>query len=887
MAAQLASTPLTQTPRGGPDSGFTGVTDGGATQKTDTAAPDGQPEDFAGMGPILEDADKDVFKDTNDLIARQELLAINHWNEDEYYKTVVGGYPWATLTHDTTRDVYTFELPYGVSSLSIQPVPNKNLDLVNKTSEQILVDFPEADAQPLDDSEEAEQAADLADRFLAQDGGEEGTNDAVLFDDRVKLALVTATSYVEYWVDPSGGGYVPLKILAHPQAESPDNPLIGPDGMPTPHNIERYVTAPTGGQFTTDPSQAAPQWQPKIRTSKWERPHIRTYPEHLPVDLASEVIVLGHCTLGEARQRWQSVADMAPEDVSTLCDWTPARYLALLPKFQQARWKIDAAGAKAKNKAGSSDERIMFYYHRYIKARPDYPKGADVVMSGIDGGMIIDKQLLSVDVTVTKGQGETTKETRCREIPVVQVTPRGDPYGQDPTGKAYIGLFVGATESVAVLAQGYAEALQKKLKTPFTSSSLSPITGDMVRSARETEDILQVLRKDDIPQPMPPPELDASFFSVYQQANEAIESIASQTKAQSGRSNSLERSGKAIQLAISQNSIGSTSMITATNNSFARGSRIKLELMMAKCTTQQQIGYVGEDGANKMMDLHAMDFALIGKVGIKAGTGTGLSQDGKVQYLGNLKAEGFITTDEAMDAARPSFAKRLGLPPNPFEQYVARCVDSWMEGPPPDDPTPDPMTGQPKPTWQQQYQAWKAAQDQYKQAQSVYQQQSQAYAQAAQNTAIAAGGPPPALLGPEQQNETAMVAFQSAELALKTNPLPPAPPVAPVPPTVPKPWTPFTPRPNDTEPTVAAIWMRRLSRAMSSTKYDEFISEWRDVLDEQYTPIRQAAAMANMTPGMQQHAQPGASPKPPTPTTQPSQPTQPTHAAPGQPAGAH
>lgn len=889
---------MAATPRGGVDSGFTGVSTGEVDVHDgfDTGEPVEQPGKYDGLGPILEDPDVEVFKDTEDLIRRQEPLALNHWNEDEYYKTVVKGYPWATLTHDTTRDVYAFELPYGVSDLSIQPVPNKNLDLVNKASEQILVDFPEVDVEALDDSEEAEQAAEMADRFLAQDGGEQGTNDAVLFDDRVKLALVTATSYIEYWVDPSGGGYVPLQIEAHPLAENPDEPLLGPDGMPTTDLILRYVTAPTGGQFTNDPSQAAPQWQPKIRASMWERQHWRVFPEHLPVNLAGQLIGLLHCTIGEAKTRWESVANMAPEDLTALCDWTPPRYLALLPPFQRMRWKIDANNAKAKNKAGASDERLMFYYQRYIKACPEYPKGADVVMSGVDGGTILDKQLLSVEVDVRKAQSETVKETRCRELPVVGVTPRGDPYGQDPTGKCYLSLFVGATEANATLGQGYASALHKKLHTPFTSSSLSPITGDMVKDARVTENVLQVIRETDIPKPMEAPVLDTSYFQMYTQSDEAINSIANRERASSGADNSKERSGKALQIAVSQNNIGNSSMLTAVNNAVARGGRIKIELMMSKCTTTQQVGYVGEDGANKMMDLHATDFALVGKCSIKAGTGTGLSQDGKVQYLGNLKAGEFITMDEAKDAARPSFAKRLGLPPNPFEQYVSRCIDTWLEGPP--EAPIDPNTGQPaQPSdWATEYRTWKQADDAFKQATAAYQQQQEAYTQAQQNTAIAAGGPPPALLGPEQQNETAMVAYQTASLALKTNPLGP-PPVAPVPPQIPKPWVPFVIRPNDTMPELSSIWTRKMSRTMSTVKYGQFMDtspEWTDCYNQHFNAMRQASALANTTPGMQAqaHAQPqpqqsGAHPS--TPATKPSQPaqsSQPTTPQPALPAGA-
>jgi hypothetical protein len=304
--------------------------------------------------------------------------------------------------------------------------------------------------------------------------------------------------------------------------------------------------------------------------------------------------------------------------------------------------------------------------------------------------------------------------------------------------------------------------------------------------------------------------------------------------------------------------------------------------MMADCTTAQQVAYVGEDGANKLMDLKAMDFALVGKVSVKAGTGTGLSQDGKVQYLGNLAVNQFIDLREARDAARPSFAKRLGLPANPFEQYVSRCIDSWLDGPPeapaPDPSVPpqiDPTTGQPiaPPTWQQQYRQWMEAEQQFEQATAAFQTQQQAHTQFLTNAAITEAGPPSPSLGPEGQNKQSDVQFQQAKIGLavqsKTNPESTTPPVPPQKPMVPKPWTPFDERPNDTEPELAEIWNRKMSRTMSTVEYGQYKAtepEWTDVFNRQYDRTRQAKATGQGAPQAQPKSQGPQAPKP-TPTS--------------------
>lgn len=91
------------------------------------------------------------------------------------------------------------------------------------------------------------------------------------------------------------------------------------------------------------------------------------------------------------------------------------------------------------------------------------------------------------------------------------------------------------------------------------------------------------------------------------------------------------------------------------------------------------------------------------------------------------------------------------------------------------------------------------------------------------------------------------------------------PPQPPLPFTMPPPFLPFTPRPNDTEPELSQIWARKLSRIMSSAKYDAFGPEWKNVLDEQYNRCRQAAAVAS-------GAQPPGDGKPKQQATQPGGP---------------
>lgn len=814
-----ASIPMAQTPRGGMEFGFDGTSNGkrpgrGGVVPGDAPVAEGEPaapeQDFAGMGSWLEDDDATVFTTANDLVLRQELLAINHLQQDTHYTLIKGGFPFSELTKDQNRDTYRQTIPTGMSRLSIQAVPNQAADLVNKATEAILIDPPQPDPAPLNDSEQAQAAAEMAERFLTEDGGENGTNDIQLFTDALDASLVRATAYIEDDVDPVGGGYVPLQILAHPQAVSPDNPLVGPDGMPTPDNVLRYVTAPTGGQFTDDPEQAAPQWQPKIVSTVWGREHWRVYPESVPVEKAEKLIGLLYCTIGQAKRRWPAVAAMSQEELDALLSWTPPRFLVLLPPFQRARWRL-STGNDA-NKSGSSDERIIFYYKVLQKAAPDHKRGAEVIVSGALDGKILHKDTLATVLEVPAEGEAPKKEVRCMDIPVTQLTPRSDPDGRDPSGVSYMELFCGATEFNAALATGFLEALNIWLHPDSYVVSTSSVQGFQVEESRVSGDAIPILRKDDMPQYGNMPPIPPSFWDAYDRNDQAIRAIASLDKAVTGQEDSTKESGKALQIAVNRAMVGLARMQRPVNTAFERHRRIKIQLAMRHFSTAQTIRYVGEDGSYKATQWKGTDFALVGNVGTQPGTGSMMAPDQKVNYLATVAQQGFLPIDEAADAARETFARRLGLGDDPHKQYIERCVTLWLDGPPEADPNAIDAMGQPAPDWATQ---WKQ-----------YREEKQAYDQTAQAA----------------QQQTAKLQVVAANDADGGQPMPVDQPQLGPPPVAP--WSPFAPRPNDTEPKIAELWMKRLSRVISTVKFDAMPPEWRECLVEKYEAARLVVAQS-------------------------------------------
>lgn len=723
----MASQPPAATPKGGVEFGFAG--ESGTSSKPQgkaRGAPDAT-DDLPMQGPLLEQDDHTVFETVHNLVLRQRLLFDNHVAQDKYWTLVKLGYPFATLEKVQDQSRYLCTLPQGVSKFGIQAVPNESWNLVNKACENLLADPAAPDPQPLNDSEEAERASDMTYEFLSQNSTSAAMHDASIRREALERSLVTASTYQHYWTDPTGGGYVPLQVNAHPEAENPQNPLIGPDGQPTSDPILRYVTE--DGQFTDDPSQAGQQWVPKINADQWGREHICCFPETADVAHAETIVGKWYCTLGEGKRRWKNVAALSPSDLSTLCDWTPSPFLPLLPEALRARWKINTGSDR--ERAGSSDERVMFFYVAMVRPRPgdhEHPLGAEVYVTGAFGGFVLQKDTLALKAKVPSQTGDGDKtEIRCMELPVNQMRPRQDPDQKDPSGRAFIEMFGGACEFNATLGVAYLEAIDQNLHVEKYTMATSPVEGFQVEDSRSTGDGIPVLSKDDIPfypslRPLP-----NNFLEVWGWSNERSENIASLTKPVQSSDKQAEVSGKARSIAVAQAQVGLSSMKEAVNAWDERHWRLVLQQAQKHMAAPILIRYTGEDGSYQVDWFNAQDFALVGNVRIREGSGTLQTPDQKVQYANSLLQANVLGRDEALAIIRPNANRALGRDLNPHEQRVEREVSTWLKGMPKSPP------GQP--TWADQQAAYLAAvqaNQQYQQEQQAAQAQAAAQQQAQQ-----------------------------------------------------------------------------------------------------------------------------------------------------------
>lgn len=833
LDAELAALTRSPSPDGGvgQNPGLHAAPRGDSQSPQMGSSPAGTGAPFEGMGPFLENDDPDVFKEIHQLVLRQEPLAKNRKALDDYYTACKNGHAlYFNLTKVQDQDLYKCELMPGANSLVKAAVPNKLADLCCKIVETLMVDPPQPSPQAENDSEEAERAVEMAEEFLTQDGGDSGTRDARLFWQLLDAATSKSASFAHYWVDQTGNGSVPLQIKAHPQAQDPNNPSVATDAMgqpaPTTDFILRYVQGEVvsdapgkpqfapGAQFTEDPSQAPPQWQPKIRIDRLGREHVRCYPETSDISDAEMVIVLGFSTLDEAKRRWPAtVGQMEDGELAALCDWTPPRYLHLLPPALRARWKMQDGSAAKDTKGTSNDQRVMFFYLCYRRATPTYPKGCAVAISGADSGTCLGKDTLTADVPMPKG-GTTV---RGLDIPLTQWDLVLDADDSDPMGKPLAERISGANEASSRLAQSFLDAIDIILNPAYYTTVTSPVSEDDLKNSRATGNHIQVLSRDDYPvaeavRPLPP-----NFFDGLTWQYDAMESAFGVSKASLGENKQQEVSGVARSIAVQQANVALSRMQQGLASSYERHCRIKLQQALKYFSAPQMIRYVGEDGAYKQEWFSGVDFALVTDVKVQAGTATMMPPQQKIQYIQSMQNAGYVSPEDAADAARPTFAGSLGLPEDPVKQHVESQVSSFLKGPP-------------SPEWIQQAQ-------QYQQAKAVADQQTAANQQAyqqheAQKAAVHAAQPQPG-----EGMPGAVAPVQD-------------PPPQPVQPSVPPPWTPFAPLPCDDEPLIAAQRQRRLVRLMLSARFKAQPPEWQQTVVEEYNRMRTAVAAAAVPPAL-------------------------------------
>lgn len=771
---------------------------GDGTEPSGTAGQSASDQSEPDAPKTLLDAKPDeLFKTVEQLVRSQDRLAKNRWAIDIHFDSIRCGIPFSRLEKIPNVSQWVQKFPSGFSKQSFGATPNKADDLCNKIEDTLMADPPKPDPSRHVNDESVREAAELAGKVLLEDGGEAGTNDNETYRWALNNAFSRSASFLHYRVDPSGGGYQPLQVLAHPAAQDPANPMIGlvpqpPDamGQPTPpipefatNPILRYVSA--DNQFVEDASQADKVWLPKTVIERLRREQVRCFPYNAPAEQADAVILIRWMTLADAVKQWpKTVGPMTDTQLNALAGWRPA--MAETMTIPYAFLGLSGGGSgPSPAQVGSLSPLMtkrMYSYRIYVKKCPEYPEGFWADVSGATGFPVLDSGTMDYTVTVpTQG-----KVTRCKQIPVVQIRPQMDVSGGDPMGWPVISRFAGGSEAQSTLYAAFADLCDNMLHPHVFIRGTTAVDEDDWAD-RTTPILLSPTDQE------PNYEQFPSFPPVMEfldRNNTAMDTASGLTATAQGLDSSNSVSGVAKQLSVRQAQVSMSGFQQNLHAGMTRGWNIKCELIQAEFSIPQLVGYSGEAESSEPQWWTGVDFAGIDTIGIQPGTGTMMTPEGKAQYVAFLQQQKWLDQDQASDVALPGIRADLGIPENPAVAWLERCVSAWMMG-----PTPE---------WTQ---AQQAQAQQIQQAQQAYQAQAQQFQQAGQQ--------PPAFQPPQ---------------------LPPLP-------------SPFPNLPTLTEIPVAQAVVKRLGALMFDPRFADtkkYPAPWQALVTNVYSQARTAQIPPNI-----------------------------------------
>lgn len=787
------------------------------------AAPVDETAPIPGAGLLLELPDaKKVFAKIDKEVRAQRRLRENREQYDLHYDRVRRNVPFSFILKSEDRSIVKADLPPGVTD-SGQPIPNKIDDLCTKIVSQVLVDPFLPNPKPDGDTDRNRGAADLTKKYLRNEGGPTGLDWQGMLRMMLTTNMTRSCGYQLFWVDKTGGGWRPKQIKAHPQAPDPANPLMGPKIDPTTKEpildamgnpvlerctdpVLRYVAEaedPLAAEaigvsakklvFTKNASEAVRQFVPKHRRKDLLRTQVMTVPRTANMPQAHSVIVMMWETVAEARRRFKLLDDMDAEQIKKLCSWRPKNWKAIVPEAMRPKEESD----------NGSESSLLFWYAQFCRSSEDYLDGAEVHVSGFEGGTLLKRDTMREDVELEDG---TTVPVLLRP-PVAEFIALQDQADiGDPQGRPPIAAFESAGALWAHLYLSIIEVLDQGLHPNVYIPSTSTVTREDINRRDGTP--IEILVPEDKPEYEKAYELPAFMPAIIQDVEEAMNSAAQTNETGRGLDSSYAISGEAKKVSLQTARTMLAQYWQNTVSGLIQSWQIVAEQAKAYMTVPQQVKLTGEDSAYKAKWFVGSDLIGATDMALAPGSGTMLQGREKVDWLLTMAGANpakiqFLDLEIASELARASMSDDLGLPPNVHEEHINRQIADWVDDGPP--------------------QGWLDAYKANQQATKAYQQQIQ------QLTAQSVFG--------GMDMATAQQQAQGQVQAPQLTPL----------------YTPFEPRPNDEMPDVAKIRASKLSRLMSTVDYMRHGPEWATTVNDAFARAAQAAGI--VTVRQQQEAQ--------------------------------
>lgn len=600
---------------------------------------------------------------------RRERWKVNKWQRM--------GMSGARLIKTENRDEWRAYLPPGARANV--PGINKADDICAKLVANLTVDPPAPDAQPGDGGEDDREAAILATRILVDLQSESCLNQIWLDCSAWDQASIYGSGFQVFYIDPQGGGRVPVTIQAHPLAphaaapftgapqpvtDGMGQPVPGPDGQPLmgpgpelpPPYTRRHVMP--DGTLTDDPQQAAQQWAPRLKAEVLTGKHVRLVPA-VAQDIweAHGVLIGSFVARGTLRRMFpEALAALTPAQEAGLTSWRPDKSEDLLPA---GRKKDQVTGQEDK------DNDLVWVVRGIYSQCGDYPTGCYIIAAG--DGVLLDRRPWTDD------QG------RVLDLPVTQYRSPDRQGLDDPYGTAMMSIIGDTNEirvaSVATLLANLDRINSQKTFVPTSSIAQSK---DLLAPARK----LIPINPGGAPVNEVIPEFPQAAMTMYEISGQEMDSTSGLQEAAQGVQSANVHSGRQAQQVVAQALTNLSGYQHAYERGYIRACRIQLQMVRAFYTTPQKLKWAGEDGGYRMKEWEAADLESITDVAIKPGTLTMLSPQTKANMALDWGQRQILAPPELRDILESHIGPEVGLQDDPARQRVRRQLSAWREGPP-------------------------------------------------------------------------------------------------------------------------------------------------------------------------------------------------------------
>lgn len=562
-------------------------------------------------------------------------------------------------------------------------VMNKALRLRRRVRAYVFSDPPLPEAIPASDEDRARDSADFSTRVLRDLTGDGNLGFTTRAGDAFDMASDYGSGFLWFYIDPTGGGWVPVQILASPLAQTADAALINPaTNQPYPKQqqgdngdavadiILRYVRR--DGSLTdnrADPDLIK-RWLPRVRAEALSGKQVRPIPMAFrDIDDAEGVQIGQMVPLSLLKRQFPKVAQLDGEALGKLTQARPQNAEQLLPSGRR-----DVRGGEV------TDDSLVFVLTRYHLQSAQYPRGCYAVCAG-DDTMLVPARTWFDDV-----HGQPL------DIPIAQFRhffEEGNGWGVGlmdnlGPGNELRALFLGA------MLEHLDRFGRRKTYLPYTSN-LQP---EQLQS--DTATVLPI-----IPGTQPQYEQLPDFPQMVEKMHDALgkdlDDESGLPQGGNGPTPPSVRSAEHAELIVQQVTMGLAELVQNTTEAITRSYRIVQQLVRAFYQTPQRIRWAGEDGSFREREWTGADLAGAADARILKGSFTQLAPAAKAQMASQyatMNLPGFGPM-ELRHALSSNLGGQLGLEDDPHELRVRRQIDQWREGPPQGWRPPAPVQAQP------------------------------------------------------------------------------------------------------------------------------------------------------------------------------------------------